>query len=151
MKTLFWAEAVLPHIWKALGSILTHLQFFCNWMTGHSQETERNTNVALLHSLGGKRVLMSSMWNLDVVDALFVVDVDAEELRLGWDDREADVDLPDDATAPDVGERFAVSQNAVFENEKSAKHRNNEWMWSLEAKGGRTGATRKVLNLKNSA
>ena len=91
------------------------------------------------------------MWNLDVVDALFVVDVDAEELRLGWDDREADVDLPDDAPAPDVGERFAVSQNAVFENEKSAKHRNNEWMWSLEAKGGRTGATRKVLNLKNSA
>ena len=96
-------------------------------------------------------LLCSTESYLDVMDALFVVDVDAEELRLGRDDREADVDLPDDAPASDVGERFAVSQNAVFENEKSAKHRNDEWMWSLEAKGGRTGATRKVLNLKNSA
>ena len=56
-----------------------------------------------------------------VQEALLVVDVDPADLRLGGDDAQADVDSAVGAAARDVRGRLAVDQDAVLQDEISAR------------------------------
>ena len=63
----------------------------------------------------------SSSSHLEMVDALLVVNVDAEDLGLGGDDGAADVDDAVGAAAGQVGRGLAVRQHPVVEDEVPAR------------------------------